>query len=125
MGFNYNVMQNLEISVGGIWRSGQPFTKPVEGNETVQDGNNIFVNYDTPNSKNLDYFMRLDTSMNYSFNLTDKVKTSIRVGIINLLNRENSINTYYEVDPNDSNRAIEVKNKSLGLTPNISVRCIF
>ncbi|WP_369999568.1 carboxypeptidase-like regulatory domain-containing protein [Winogradskyella sp.] len=125
MGFNYNVMQNLEISVGGIWRSGQPFTKPVEGNETVQDGNSIFVNYDTPNSKNLDDFMRLDASMNYSFNLTDKVRTSIRMGIINLLDRENSINTYYEVDPNDSNRAIEVKNKSLGLTPNISVRCIF
>ncbi|MTE27839.1 TonB-dependent receptor [Winogradskyella ouciana] len=125
LGFNYNVLRNLELSVGGIWRSGQPFTKPVEGNETVQDGNNTFVNYDTPNSNNLDDFMRLDTSLNYSFKLTNKVNTSIRVGVINLLDRKNSINTYYEVDPEDSNRAVKIENKSLGLTPNVSLRCSF
>ncbi|WP_412561461.1 TonB-dependent receptor domain-containing protein [Winogradskyella sp. MIT101101] len=125
LGFNYNVLQNLELSVGGIWRSGQPFTKPVEGNETVQNGNNTFVNYDTPNSNNLDDFMRLDASLNYSFKLTNKVNTSIRVGVINLLDRKNSINTYYEVDPEDSNRAVKIENKSLGLTPNVSLRCSF
>ncbi|MBO6881395.1 TonB-dependent receptor [Winogradskyella sp.] len=125
LGFNYNVLQNLEVSVGGIWRSGQPFTKPVEGNETVQDGNNTFVNYDTPNSENLDDFMRLDASLNYSFKFTNKVNASIRVGVINLLDRKNSINTYYEVDPEDSNRAVKIENKSLGLTPNISLRCAF
>ncbi|WP_430467632.1 TonB-dependent receptor [Winogradskyella ouciana] len=125
LGFNYNVLRNLEMSVGGIWRSGQPFTKPVEGNETVQDGNNTFVNYDTPNSNNLDDFMRLDASLNYIFKLTNKVNTSIRVGVINLLDRKNSINTYYEVDPEDSNRAVKIENKSLGLTPNVSLRCSF
>lgn len=125
LGFNYNVLQNLEVSVGGIWRSGQPFTKPVDGNETVQDGNNTFVNYDTPNSNNLDDFMRLDASLNYNLKLTNNVDTSIRIGVINLLDRKNSINTYYEVDPNDSNRAIQIENKSLGLTPNISLRCSF
>ena len=125
LGFNYNVLQNLEVSVGGIWRSGQPFTKPVENNETVQDGNNTFVNYDTPNSENLDDFMRLDASLNYSFNITEGLRSSIRIGVINLLDRKNSINTYYEVDPNDSNNAIKIENKSLGLTPNVSFRCAF
>jgi hypothetical protein len=47
-----------KIAVGGIWRNGQPYTKPIEGNETVQ--NNTMVNYDSPNGENLDDFMRLD-----------------------------------------------------------------
>ena len=55
-----HILENLSVSLGGIYRSGQPYTKPVEGNETVQSGNNIFVNYDTPNAENLDDFMRLE-----------------------------------------------------------------
>lgn len=125
LAFNYNVLDNLEVSFGGVWRSGQPFTKPVEGNETVQNGNSTFVNYDTPNSNNLNEFMRLDASLNYEFSIFNNIQSSLRFGVINLLDRENLINTYYEVDPNDSNSAIEVTNKSLGLTPNISLRCKF
>jgi len=125
LGLNYTILSNLEMSVGGIWRSGQPFTKPVEGNETVQDGNNTFVNYDTPNSENLDHFMRLDASLKYSFTISNNVKAVLRFGVINALDRKNSINTYYKVDPNDSNKAIKVENKSLGLTPNFSFRCLF
>ncbi|WP_179345545.1 TonB-dependent receptor [Winogradskyella ursingii] len=125
LAFNYSILDNLEMSVGGIWRSGQPFTQPVEGNETVQDGNNTFVNYDTPNSDNLDDFMRLDASLNYDFQLTKNVQSSLRFGVINMLNRKNDINTYFEVDPNDNENAIRIENKSLGLTPNISFRCQF
>ena len=123
--FNYNVLKNLQASVGGIWRTGQPYTKPVSGNETIQDGNTIVVNYDTPNSSNLNDFMRLDASMNYSFYMNDAVKGSVRLGVSNLLNRENSINRYYEVDPNNADSAIQIDNKSLGLTPNISFRITF
>ncbi len=125
LGLNYTILSHLEMSVGGIWRSGQPFTKPVEGNETVQDGNNTFVNYDTPNSENLDYFMRLDASLKYSFTISNNVRALLRFGVINALDRKNSINTYFKVDPNDSNKAIKVENKSLGLTPNLSFRCLF
>lgn len=123
--FNYNVLKNLQASVGGIWRTGQPYTKPVSGNETIQDGNTIVVNYDTPNSSNLNDFMRLDASMNYSFYMNDAVKGFVRLGVLNLLNRENSINRYYEVDPNNADSAIQIDNKSLGLTPNISFRISF
>jgi hypothetical protein len=34
LGFNYDILDNLKISVGGIWRNGQPYTRPIEGNET-------------------------------------------------------------------------------------------
>lgn len=125
LAFNYNLLDDLEISVGGIWRSGQPFTKPVEGDETVQDGNNTFVNYDTPNSENLDAFVRFDASLSYKFKLIKNAQSLLRIGVINLLNRENNINTYYEVDPNDTNLAIKIENKSLGLTPNVSLRFSF
>lgn len=125
LAFNYNILENLEVSAGGIWRTGRPFTKPVEGNETIQTGNNTVVNYGSPNSENLDDFIRLDASFNYSFKIMSNLKSSLRIGVINLSNRKNIINTYYEVDPNDSNTANKIENNSLGLTPNISFRCNF
>lgn len=125
LGFNYNVLDNLKISIGGIWHNGLPYTKPVEGDETVQNGNNTFVNYDAPNSQNLDNFLRIDTSLNYTFNFTQKLKASLRAGIINLTNEKNYINRYYKVDPNNTEKAIEVNNQSLGFTPNVSFRVNF
>ena len=125
LAFNYNILKNLEMSVGGIMRSGQPFTKPLEGNETVQDGNNIRVNYDIPNNENVDDFMRLDASFNYNINLSESAQATLRVGVLNVLDRQNIINRYYEVDPNDSDKAIQIDNKSLGLTPNVSFRINF
>ncbi|MCA0154433.1 TonB-dependent receptor [Winogradskyella vincentii] len=122
---NLDVLDNVKVSLGGMYRSGRPFTRPVEGNETLQDGNNTFVNYDSPNAENLDYFMRLDGSLSYRFNISNNVNTILRVGVINILDRKNTINKYYEVDPNDANNAIEIENKSLGLTPNISWRLQF
>jgi hypothetical protein len=123
--FNYNVLDDLEVSVGGVWRSGKPFTKPVEGNETVQNGNDILVNYDTPNSENLEDFMRLDASLSYSFNFLTEIKGALRAGVLNVLDKENVINRYYEVDPNDAESTIQIDNKSLGLTPNLSLRINF
>lgn len=125
LGFYYNILKNLKLAVGGIWRNGQPYTKPITGKETIHNGNNTLVNYDSPNSENLDNFMRLDASLNYNFNLSESIKASVTAGVINATNQDNVINRYYKVDPNDSNDAIQVDNKSLGLTPNISFRVNF
>ncbi|XCF06043.1 carboxypeptidase-like regulatory domain-containing protein [Tamlana crocina] len=125
MAINYSVSDDVELSTGGIWRTGHPYTKPLEGNETVQDGNNVIVNYDTPNGENLDDFIRWDASVRYQFDISNDIDGTVRAGVINILNRKNSINRYYEVDPNDSESAIMVNNTSLGLTPNISLRVKF
>lgn len=125
LGLNYNILKNLKIAVGGIWRNGLPYTKPVEGDETIQNGNTTLVNYDAPNNENLDDFMRLDASLNYNFNLSQLVKASFTAGVINITNQDNIINRYYKVNPNDSNDAVQVDNKSLGLTPNLSFRVNF
>ena len=125
LGFYYNILKNLKIAVGGIYRNGQPYTKPIAGKETIQNGNNTLVNYDSPNSENLDNFMRLDASINYNFNLSESTKASVTAGVINVTYQDNVINRYYKVNPNDSNDAVQVDNKSLGLTPNISFRVNF
>ena len=124
-GLNYDINKNLKASIGGIWRNGQPYTKPVKGDETVTIGNTTMVNYDSPNGSSLNNFMRLDASFSYNFNVTNAIKTTVRAGIINLTNEDNIINRYYKVDPNNTDNAIKVDNKSLGLTPNVSFRVNF
>jgi hypothetical protein len=125
LGFNYDVLENLKISVGGVWRSGRPYTSPVEGNETVQSGNTTYVNYDAPNSKNLDEFKRLDASLSYKFDVYQSINASLKIGVINITNTKNIINRYYKVNPNDSNTTIPINNASLNLTPNVSFRVYF
>ncbi|GAA4239181.1 TonB-dependent receptor [Postechiella marina] len=125
MAFNYDALSNLKISVGGVWRSGKPYTKPVEGNETVQDGNNTFVNYEAPNSENLENFMRVDASVNYNFNISKSTLGTLRAGVLNVLDRKNTVNRYYEVSQENSEKAIQIDNFSLGLTPNVSFRVQF
>ncbi len=122
---NYDILKNLKISIGGNWRTGQPYTKPLEGNETVQSGNTTVVNYDMPNNQNLEDYFRLDTSISYNFKLSNSTKAILRAGVINVTDKENIINRYYEVDPNDSNNTIEISNSSLGMTPNVSFRIEF
>ncbi len=123
--FNYDLFKNFKLAFGGIWRSGQPYTTPLETNQTVQNGNTTYVNYDTPNNNNLRDFMRLDASLNYKFKINDALYSSVKIGVLNLLDRKNVIQQYYEVDPNNENAAIAIQNTALGLTPNISVRCNF
>ncbi|MEN3322922.1 carboxypeptidase-like regulatory domain-containing protein [Mariniflexile soesokkakense] len=125
IGFNYDVLENLKVSVGGMWRSGQPYTSPVEGNETVRSGNVTYVNYGAPNSKNLDEFKRLDASLSYKFDVYQSIKASLKIGVLNLMNTKNIINRYYKVNPNDSESTIQINNASLSLTPNISFRVDF
>jgi hypothetical protein len=125
MGFNYDVLKNIKLSVGGILRNGQPYTIPLAGNETVTNGNTTTVNYDAPNGKNLDNFMRLDASFSYNFTISTGMKGIFRAGVINVTNEDNVINRYYKVDPNNSNATVKVDNKSLGMTPNMSFRVNF
>lgn len=125
LAFNYNILENLKASLGGVWRSGVPYTKPVEGNETVQDGNVTFVNYDLPNNETLDSFFRLDASLAYNFSFLNTTKATINLGVRNVTNQNNTISRYYEVDTNNQEQTIEIDNKSLKLTPNVSFRVQF
>jgi hypothetical protein len=94
-------------------RNGQPYTKPIEGNETVQNGNNTMVNYDSPNGENLDDFMRLDALSIIILICRNHIKASLTAGVMNITNQDNDINRYYKVNPNDQNDAIQVDTNPL------------
>ena len=123
--FNYNVAKNLKVSFGGVLRSGKPYTKPIEGNETIQNGNKTIVNYNNPNQERLANFFRIDLSGSYDFNFSEVVKSTIRLGFTNLTNKKNTIDSYYVVDNSSSNNVRKVDNFSLPFTPNLSFRINF
>ena len=118
-------MDDLKFSIGGTYRSGRPYTRPIPGAETVREGNDTFVNYDAPNAVNLPAFYRIDVSGEYRFYFGKSLIGQINAGVLNVLNRENVLQQYYTVDTADDANAVEVKNVSLGLTPNVSLRVFF
>ncbi|WP_317131217.1 MULTISPECIES: TonB-dependent receptor domain-containing protein [unclassified Polaribacter] len=123
--FNYNFTQNLKVSFGGILRSGRPYTKPVKGNETIQNGNRIIVNYDNPNQERLDNFFRIDISGSYKFELSKTVESTIRFGCTNITDKQNMLDSYYIVDNASTNNVKIINNYSLPFTPNLSFRVNF
>lgn len=124
-GAAYSIYKNLKVSAGFTWKTGRPYTKPVENEQTFADGNFTKVNYEEPNRYNLPDYMRVDASISYCHNFTDTSSLSLTLGGLNILNRKNVINRYYRVSPDNDAMAQEIDNLSLVFTPNISVRFNF
>jgi hypothetical protein len=114
--YTYN---NLKIALGLNWHSGIPNTEP-SLNDNSEDNE---ITYSSPNSSNLDDYLRTDFSATYAFDISDGVKATIGASIWNLLNKKNIINKYYSLD--DENEVVPVENQSLGITPNVSFRVRF
>jgi len=112
-------IKSLELSAGMKWRKGIPITTPIEGSEIENGG----INYGTPNAKRLSDYLRLDFSIKYGIELRNKMRLFLGASIWNLTNRKNVVNQYYRL--NDANELEIVKQNSLGLTPNVSVRLHF
>ena len=106
-------------------RSGKPYTKPIKGNETLQNGNRVIVKYDNPNQECLDNFFRIDLSRSYKFNFSDAVKSTIRIGFTNLTDKKNTIDSYYIVAETNDNNVKRVDSFSLPFTPKLSFRVRF
>ncbi|MBT8280044.1 MAG: TonB-dependent receptor [Muriicola sp.] len=119
--YNY---RNLKLGLGLNYRTGKPYTKPVEGSNAI----NTFVfpsriNYQDPNSSRLPDYLRADASLIYDFSLGGRVKASAGVSVLNLLGKRNVLNIYYRL--NDQDEIETVESISLGLTPNASFRLSF
>lgn len=114
--YTYN---KLKLALGLNWHTGKPFTEP-DNNTPIT---NSIINYSSPNSRNIDDYLRLDMSATYSFKLNKKNDALIGVSIWNILDRDNTINKYYTIRSNNSISNIE--NRSLGITPNLSFRVKF
>jgi hypothetical protein len=118
VGSNYT-LNNLLLAVGLNWRTGKPFTKPDNENEVV-DGS---INYGPTNKARQSNYLRLDLSSSYQFNWREKRKLEIGFSVWNMLNKDNSIATYYILDTSESIQKVD--QSSLGLTPNATVKFIF
>jgi len=111
--------KHFKTSVGLNWHSGIPTTTLVLGNEVVDNS----LNFNAANSSNLDNYLRLDLSTTYNFAFGKKIKGYIGVSIWNALNKENILNEYYRI--NAENLSVKSQQKSLGRTPNLTIRLSF
>lgn len=124
-GVTYALNKALNFSLVYNIKSGKPYSIPVEGEETTQNGSFTVVNYDNLNSKRLPSYNRLDFSVSYKTNINQKYSFEAKVGIFNILNRNQSLQRYYIVDDTSTNNVKEVNVQSLRLTPNIGLRFLF
>jgi hypothetical protein len=110
---------NVKLALGLNWHSGIPTTEP-----SVNDNpDDEVITYATPNSTNLDDYLRTDFSATYAFNISDTAHATVGASVWNVLNKRNIINTYYTLD--DQNVVNKIENESLGITPNVSFRVRF
>jgi len=116
--------ENFKIGIGINYRTGKPFTKPQEGANAIDFTTfPVSINYQEPNSSRLPDYLRADASAIYAFDISNRVKATVGASILNILNKENILNTYYSL--NDQNEIVTVESVSLGFTPNLSFRVAF
>lgn len=117
IGGSYSI-KNIELSSGFNYRTGKPYTKPLD--DTGSISNEII--YEEPNTSRLSDFVRLDISAKYKFNI-QKVKGELGVSVWNVLNRQNEINIFYQ--RNDNNEIEQITQHALRITPNVNLRFRF
>ncbi|NDV16404.1 TonB-dependent receptor plug domain-containing protein [Muricauda sp. TY007] len=116
--------KDLKLSIGLNYRTGKPFTEPMEGDEGLnQDFFPPRINYQSPNSSRLPEYFRADASAIYNFQLSRSIGANAGLSILNFTNRKNTLNRYYRVNADDEIETVE--NVSLGITPNVSFRVSF
>lgn len=117
-------LDNLKIGLGVNYRTGKPFTEPLDGDSGLDLGTiPISINYQEPNSSRLPDYLRVDASALYDFKISTRVKGQAGISVLNVLNKQNILNTFYRVNTQDEIEKVE--NISLGFTPNISFRIFF
>lgn len=112
-------LKDFKVGLGVNWHSGRAYTTP----SANQVNNNLFIEYDNPNNSRLPDYFRTDISAIYKFNLSKGIKAEFGASVWNVFNRSNIINRYYTFNAN--NTIVEIDNKSLKLTPNLSFRVSF
>ena len=117
-------LEKFKFALGLNWRTGKPYTQPVNGNEVSIENNGNLINYETPNSSTLPNYFRADFSSTYNFTIGNK-KATAGIAVLNVLNRKNTLDIYYRLTDEQSTEVQQVENTSLGITPNASFRIFF
>ena len=120
---NTYTYKNLNVALGLLWRTGKPYTTPLENNAITVNSISSSINYNIPNSERLPDYFRADFSATYKFNMSEKVNGMAGISVINILNHKNILNTYYKI--NNENSIDQINNTSIGTTPNVTFRIYF
>ena len=112
-------INKFKFALGMNWRTGKPVTEPDANNPIT---NNI-INFNAPNSSNLDDYLRADFSSTYTFKTGENSNAIVGFSLWNILDKANIINTYYTINDDSSISKVEIL--SLGITPNFSFRVTF
>lgn len=115
LGANYHV-GHMVLATGLNWHSGKPITLPDQENQVV--GNEI--NFGPANAGNMPDYLRVDISGKYEITCGEHTKLEVGAALWNVFDKDNSLNVFYK--PNESDTAQRFENRSLGLTPNFSVK---
>lgn len=124
---NALLLKNTQISLGWIYRTGEPIT-PI----TSYDNDTQEVTFGGVNSGRLSDFHRLDASILHDFFIEHgkkKLKAQIGISALNLYNRKVPLSFTNRIDTDDDTgeQTLEqvIQRFSIGLTTNISFRIFF
>jgi hypothetical protein len=121
--YSFGKKRNLDLSIRWNYGSGFPFTPTKGYYPQVDFGNNFNYDYTTANanlgyvpgdynSRRLPDYHRMDISLKWLYNISEKTKLEVNVGATNVYNRENIF--YYD----------RVRNKrvnQLPILPNVNI----
>jgi len=115
------------FSLGSTFKTGNPYTSVVEGNEIVFVNKEPMINYNAPNSSTLGNYFRTDFSAAYTFKIDETFRGKVNLALINIFDRKNALETYYRLttDETNENSINKIEQFSLGFTPNISFQIFF
>lgn len=117
----------LKLAAGLNWRTGKPYTIPVEDDELIVNGAERTVNFDQPNEQQLENYLRLDASIEYKASLSDNIRMSINLSVLNILDQEIVLNRRFTPSTTVGQEDLvnQIDSFSLGITPNLAVRVYF
>jgi len=118
---------NLKLALGINWHSGKPYTLPLAGAEIILENNVQTIQYNTPNKERLPDYFRTNLSVEYLWNLSEKIDAKFNFAILNVFNTKNTLNIRYalDVDANGETQVNKIEEVSLGFTPNFSLQVLF
>lgn len=117
---NSYTFNKLSAAVGINWHTGIPTTTVLA--ETSSPFSSSELQFNSPNNDQLNSFFRTDVALNYSLKVSKTLKGKIGISVWNVFNQQQVIERYYA---NIGGETAQFEQKSLGLTPNLSVRLFF
>ncbi|WP_198515607.1 TonB-dependent receptor domain-containing protein [Ulvibacter sp. MAR_2010_11] len=122
--YTYN---KLKVAIGFNFHSGKPNTFPVAGEEIIVENGEEIIQFTNPNEQRLPNYYRTDMSAEYLWDISDSVDVKINLAVLNIFDYRNTLNIHYalDLDENGNIRVNQVKEVSLGITPNFSLQILF